>query len=149
MKPGKSQTQRAQIQEKDKLSNSRVGEKAVNECGLNCGHHTCLLTNSISVSGLLWSMFRPPKCPEIKILPDISPSKMGLFWISRELQFGVCNHGEPSTSSCTAREGEHFHRDEKEVGRVLVNKEFMAFHWLSPCQERTLLPVGLCYHHRS
>ena len=32
-----------------------------------------------------------------------------------------------------------------------VNKESLAFHWLSPCQERravSLLPVGLYYHHR-
>ena len=36
----------------------------------------------------------------------------------------------------------------KEVGRVAVSRESMAFHWLSPCQERRgvfLLPVGLCY----
>ena len=44
---------------------------------------------------------------------------------------------------CTAREGECFYRGEKEVGRGIVNKEFTAFHWLSPCQERGvfLLPV--------
>ena len=48
-----------------------------------------------------------------------------------------------------AREGEHFYREETEVGRVTVNIESMAFPWLSPCQERRevfLLPVGLCYH---
>ena len=36
----------------------------------------------------------------------------------------------------------------KEVVRVAVIRESMAFHWLSPCQKRRevfLLPVGLCY----
>ena len=47
---------------------------------------------------------------------------MGLFRISRELQFGVCNHGEPRASPLTAREGELFYREEKEVGRALVNR---------------------------
>ena len=37
---------------------------------------------------------------------------------------------------CTAREGECFYRGEKEVGRAIVNKESMTFHWLSYCQER-------------
>ena len=34
-----------------------------------------------------------------------------------------------------AREGEHFYREEKELGRAVVNKESMAFHWLSPSRE--------------
>ena len=33
--------------------------------------------------------------PEINRLPHISPGKMGLFRISKELQFWVCNHDEP------------------------------------------------------
>ena len=42
-------------------------------------------------------------------------------------------------------------RGEKEVGRAIVNKEFMAFHWLSPCQERTifLFLVGFYFCHRA
>lgn len=64
---------------------------------------------------------------------------MCLFRISRELQFGVCKHGKPH-----AREGEGFHREEKEVGRVIVKQSpwlFTAF----PCQERRacLIPTGL------
>ena len=55
---------------------------------------------------------------------------MGLFGISRELQFGGCNHGEPQASLHMSRKEECFHREEKEVGRATVNKEFMAFHWL-------------------
>ena len=35
-----------------------------------------------------------------------------------------------------AREGELFFREEKEVRRNVVNRESMAFHWLSPCQKR-------------
>ena len=40
-------------------------------------------------------------------LPDISPAKVGLFGISRKLQFKVCNHGKPHASPCKASE-EHF-----------------------------------------
>ena len=40
---------------------------------------------------------------------------MSLFGISRELQFGVCNHGKTRASPCIAREGEHFYKEEKEV----------------------------------
>ena len=50
------------------------------------------------------------------------------------------------------REGEHFCTGEKEVGRAIVNKESMAFHWLSPCQERRgvfLLPFERCYCYRT
>ena len=77
------------------------------------------------------------------------PAKIGLFGISRELQLRVCSHGEPRESPRKARE-EHFYREEKEVGRAIVNKESMTFHWLRACQERRgifLLPVGLCYGH--
>ena len=41
--------------------------------------------------------------------------------------------------------------EEKEVRRAIVNKQSVAFHWLSPCWERRgvfLLPVGLCCPHR-
>ena len=36
-------------------------------------------------------------------------------------------------------------RGEKEVGRAIVNKEFMAFHWLSPCQERRQDDESFCW----
>ena len=36
---------------------------------------------------------------ETNRLPDIPPVKMGLFRISRELQFKVCNYDEPHASS--------------------------------------------------
>ena len=35
-------------------------------------------------------------------------------------------------SPCTAKEEALFNREEKEVGRATVNKESVAFHWLSP-----------------
>ena len=61
---------------------------------------------------------------------------MNFFEISKELQFRASNHGEPCASQGTAREGELFYRGKKEVGRAIVNKESMAFHWLRGCQER-------------
>ena len=70
---------------------------------------------------------------------DISSAKMGLFGISGELQFRVCNHGKPCASPHMAREGEHFQREEKEVGKDVV-KQCMALNWQSPCQERR----GVC-----
>ena len=58
---------------------------------------------------------------DLKLL-DISPTKMGLFRTSRELQFKVCNHGEPYASPHMTREGEGFYRGKKEGGRDLVNR---------------------------
>ena len=47
---------------------------------------------------------------------DISPAKMGLLEISRELQPRFCNHGKPSESSYYAREGQVFRETEKKLG---------------------------------
>ena len=72
---------------------------------------------------------------------------MGLFGISRELQFRVCNQGESCASSPRAREG-YLYSGEKEVGRVTVNRVH-GFSWLSPCRARRgvlLLSVRLCYY---
>ena len=52
-------------------------------------------------------------------MSDISSAKMGLFRISRELQFEVCICEEPSVSPQSARAGEHFYRGE-EIGRALL-----------------------------
>ena len=61
--------------------------------GSICRNCTCLLTSPRIFWGLLWSLYGPPKCwPKTSILPDISSAKMGLFGISRGLQFGICNH---------------------------------------------------------
>ena len=47
-----------------------------------------------------------------KRLPVISPAKMGLFRISKELQFGVHNYHKPYASPTEAKEG-CFHRKRK------------------------------------
>ena len=47
---------------------------------------------------------------------------MSLFGISRELKFRVCKCGEPCASSHMARERIFFfYREEKEVGRTIIN----------------------------
>ena len=58
-----------------------------------------------------------------------SRNEVSLFRISRELQFGFYNHNETQASPCRARE-EFFDKGVKKVGRAIVNKEFIAFHWL-------------------
>lgn len=68
-------------------------------------------------------------------LLDIALAKTGWLRTSREIQFRVCNHGS-HIQAPEAKEGEHSHRTEKEIGRVIVNKETIAFHWLSCFQER-------------
>ena len=60
-------------------------------------------------------------------------SEMGSLGFSRELQFQICHLCQQHESPFIASEGECFYREETEVGRV---KEFVAFHWLSPYQER-------------
>jgi len=60
-----------------------------------------------------------------------------LSGVSRELQFRVCNHGEPWANLPTAREGMHFiiRSGEKEVERAIV----IRVHGSSlpgPCQDR-------------
>ena len=114
------------------------------------------LTSTGTFSDLLWSMNRPPKCrPKKSRLLDISPAKISLFRIGRELQFGVCNNEETFLTRCrhghshVEREGWLFYRGKKEIGKALVNKESMVFHWLISFQEIRgdfLLPIGLCFH---
>ena len=48
-------------------------------------------------------------------------NKISLCTICRELQFEVCNHSKHA-SPCAAREGECFHRKEKEAGRAIKNR---------------------------
>ena len=75
---------------------------------------------------------------------------MGLFGISRDLQFGICKHESPRVSSCMARK-ENSYKKENKIRKAIVNKAFMAFHWLKTCQERRgvfILPVQLVCCHR-
>ena len=60
-----------------------------------------------------------------------------------------CNHGESCASPCRAREGEHFYRDEKEVGRAIENRvQGVSLAEFLPGKKRVFLPVGLYYHPR-
>ena len=97
--------------------------------------------------------------------PIISSAKVNLFGISKELPFGICNHGKPRTSPQQQGEEKFISRGEEEVGNAFVTKEsiggieswkcngFIGWvvtvsHWLSCCwakEEVFLLPVGLCY----
>ena len=56
-------------------------------------------------------------------LPDISPAKMGLFRISKELQFGICNHGEPHASPHTAKE----EKGKRKLGGLQLTKSPWLF----------------------
>lgn len=70
--------------------------KAVSDTGLNLWVPRLFAYQPRAVVGLIWSLYKPPKCwSEINRLPAISPAKMDLFRISRELQFWVYNYGEP------------------------------------------------------
>ena len=63
---------------------------------------------------------------------------MGLFRISRKLQYSICDCGQQCASSHMGREGEHFHRKEKKFGRAVIKqKRSKDFHWLSSFQERS------------
>ena len=114
----------SQIQEKDTPSNSRMAGKAVSNSGSVWGTApVCSLLGAFSGS----HKGHQNGCLKQIRVPDISPANLVILGISRDLQFGVCIHGEPHGSPHTAREGEHFYREEKEVGRAIVNKEPTAF----------------------
>ena len=82
-------------------------------------------------------------------LPVISPSKMGLFEISKELQFRVCNQVD-HVQVLSKKWRELFYREEEEVERAIVNQESSTYHWLSSSQARKgRLPLVLCYLHRA
>ena len=57
---------------------------------------------------------------------------MGLFGISRELKFRVCNHGKSPSGKGRGTLLQRGERGEEAV----ENKESMAFHWLNSYQER-------------
>ena len=58
-------------------------------------------------------------------------AKMGLSLINKELQFRVCNQGQPCASPQQKWREELFYRWETVVGKAIVNKESVVFHWLS------------------
>ena len=63
-----------------------------------------------------------------------------LFRISKELQFRACNHGKPQASLQQKWRRALFYRRGKEIGRAIVNKESMDFHWLS-CDSVSLVEL--------
>ena len=69
-------------------------------------------------------------------------SKHGFIWDHRKLQFGGLQPW--STQKCTQSKGKRTFIEE-EAGRVIANKEPMAFHWLSPCQERREIFIPPCW----
>ena len=66
-------------------------------------------------------------------------SKGHLFRISRELQLQVCNRNMPVTSPYTTREVEQFYREQRGVGRALVNR-VPGFSLAVSLQERRVNP---------
>lgn len=69
--------------------------------------------------------------PETNRLPDISPARMALLWIRKELQF------RSSTLVDTCRDPQTAGKEnilwEKGSWRTRLNKGSMAFHWMSFC----------------
>lgn len=57
---------------------------------------------------------------------------MVYFGVSKELPFGICNHGEPHVSPLQQRK-ETLYGGEEEAERAVVDKVpgVVAFHWLS------------------
>lgn len=72
---------------------------------------------------------KTPKNADLKQNIPYSSSKNELR-ISSEKQFRVCNHGDPSPSSCTARKGEHFHRG-RERGWTGYSKQWVCVFFIS------------------
>ena len=109
--------------------------------------------------------------PKTNRLPVVSPAKMRLFKINKELQFRISNHGKTCASPyATRRGGRTLLKGKTEVGRAIVNKESIGgiesskcsgftlaeswqslIGWALARQEKEvfLLPVGLCYCHRA
>ena len=59
--------------------------------------------------------------PQTNRLWDISAPKMGLFEITRELQFRICNNGKLPANLDTARKGEYYYQREKAIERAIAN----------------------------
>ena len=64
--------------------------------------------------------------PKTNRLQGVSPAKMGLFGICRELQFKVHNYGEPH-ASLHATEAELFYRGEKGIWECGSKQRFHGF----------------------
>ena len=59
--------------------------------------------------------------------PATIKKKVGLFGISREFQFSVCRHGNLCASPHTAKLRRTLLYRENQIGKAIINKEFMTF----------------------
>ena len=87
-----------------------------------------------------WVVFYGMNCwPSRNRLPDISSAKIGLFGISKKI---ACPRLQPWWAPCKSpSEGRWtLSLKEEEVGKATVNRESLAFHWQSFCQERKSFP---------
>lgn len=66
---------------------------------------------------------------ETNRLPVISPAKMNLFGITRELQFRVCTYGEPCAIPCRAREGASLIKGRRTLGGRAVERKNEKSQW--------------------
>ena len=124
----------AQIQEKDLQTPDWV-RKAVNDNGLNCGCHTCLLTE-------------PPNCgSEINRMLHVPPAKMGLSRISRELQFRMYNCSALLQVPAQQEDDTFLERKGSQEGSQQNPWLLLAESMVAERGVFFLLPVGLSYHH--
>ena len=109
-----------------------------------------LLNTNLSINFfLIWGDGMDIKSVDLNRLPFISPAKMGLFGINKELQFGVCNHGELPASTQHKKERKTLLKRGRGSGGLwlFIGWAITVSHRLSFSQAREavfLLPVGLC-----
>ena len=68
-----------------------------------------------------------------------------VFWVSRELQFGVCSHDKPHATSCTVGEGDFLYRGKRSLEGLYSMVYDFSLAELLP--QESVLPIGLCYCH--
>lgn len=73
-----------------------------------------------------------------KELSDISIAKVGLFGMSRDFHFGVCNHGKPHTSSCMARERKLFYQGKVRWEVIVTESPWFSLAESLPGKERSV-----------
>ena len=78
---------------------------------------------------------------------DLKQRDCQIFLQQAYIYSGSAGNCKYQQAMCRTMKGNLFSREEKEAGRAGLNKENMAFYWLSPCQEKKGLffLLGLCY----
>ena len=97
------------------------------------------------IAGVGFHSFLQGNLPHPGIKPRSPECRRFLYWLSHQ-----GSPGDKLQVSCsrTAKK-EHLYIEGKGGGMILVNKDCMAFYWLSPCKEGgVFLPVGPWYHPR-